>query len=275
MISYRCRECKEYQDEWTQQCINCGAMNSIYSHEKKTARQDGQLTLRDSEEYENKPIDLDYVEAETHPRMTTVDGLDIVLGGGLVYGSIVLLAGPPGIGKSTLVLHALESLNKQKVRCLYVSGEERLDQIKMRADRLNIHSRGISVLWERKLEPMLAYAESMEAKVLVIDSVQTTVISEGVSGRAGSVNMVRAVAETLMHFAKDKGITIVLIGHIVKDGDIAGPKTLEHYVDATMFFEKDDNGFRLLRAEKNRYGDVSNKATFTMTDKGLFLNAYA
>lgn len=267
---FKCRECKVECELWSQQCENCGALNTLLGLD----RVGNVTTLKDARIKSESVISLDEVQEKEYPRIATVEGLDIVLGGGLVHASVVLLAGEPGIGKSTLILHMLDSLNRQNVKSLYVTGEERLDQIKLRAKRLGVGMRGILALRESRLEIILEHAYAIKPTVMVIDSVQTMVM-ESISGVAGSLNQVRNVALELMNYGKDEGCAIILVGHVTKDESVAGPKTLEHLVDATLFFEGEKkNPERKLWPKKNRYGDTTVESHFTMTDKGLVI-AYA
>lgn len=267
---YKCRECRTETEEWSQQCTECGAINSLV---QIVAAESEVYSLEESKSHESV-TSLDDVVLKEYPRISTVKGLDTVLGGGLVKASIVLLAGDPGIGKSTLILHALDAVNKQGVRSYYVTGEERLDQIKLRANRLGIGTRGIMAYRESRLENILAEARRIRPEVMVIDSVQTMVM-ESISGMAGSANQVKNVTLALMNYGKDEGCAVILVGHVTKDDNIAGPKSLEHLVDATIYFEGDPKKpERKIWPKKNRYGDTTVEAHFTMTDKGL-VAAYA
>jgi DNA repair protein RadA/Sms len=200
---------------------------------------------------------------------TGINELDFVLGGGLVPGSMVLIGGEPGIGKSTLLLQTAAALQHAERATLYVSGEESQTQVRLRSDRLERNAGAVSVLAETSLEQVLAVAEREKPSVVVIDSIQT-LATEALDGAAGSVGQVRETAARLMRFAKERGVAVLLVGHVTKDGGIAGPKTLEHIVDTVLYFEGESSAdHRVLRATKNRFGSVDEIAVFRMTDRGL------
>jgi DNA repair protein RadA/Sms len=209
------------------------------------------------------------IEARELPRQPTGIGeFDRVLGGGLVTGAVVLIGGDPGIGKSTLLLQALVSLSKV-VKVLYVTGEESAEQVALRARRLDMTGGEVSLLAEIRLESIIAALAEQTPSVAVIDSIQTLYSSE-LSAAPGSVSQVRECAAQLTRLAKQTGITIVLIGHVTKDGTLAGPRVLEHIVDTVLYFEGDTHSsFRLVRAFKNRFGAVNELGVFAMTDRGL------
>ncbi len=216
------------------------------------------------------PVPIDSIELADEPRMTTgIQELDRVLGGGLVTGSLVLIGGDPGIGKSTLVLQALSSVSENGFRVLYVSGEESVSQIRMRSQRLEIGNPRLLVISEIDLERILGLIEKVKPDVLVIDSIQT-VYHGDIPSLPGSVAQVRESAMRLMMTAKKTGIPIILVGHVTKDGAIAGPRLLEHMVDTVLYFEGDRNQiFRILRAVKNRFGSTNEIGVFEMKGKGL------
>jgi len=200
---------------------------------------------------------------------TGIQEFDRVLGGGLVPGSLILVGGDPGIGKSTLMLQILHQLADSKHKALYISGEESIEQIKLRSDRLGAVSENLWVVSEVALESIRAMAHEMAPNVMVVDSIQT-VFSPELTSAPGSVSQVRESTLHLMHLAKQTGIPIFLIGHVTKDGAIAGPRLLEHIVDTVLYFEGEQNNiFRILRAVKNRFGSTNEIGVFEMRDNGL------
>jgi DNA repair protein RadA/Sms len=207
--------------------------------------------------------------AQEERKSIGISELDRVLGGGLVRGSLVLLGGDPGIGKSTLMLQISDCVVQSKGRVLYISGEESGYQIRMRAERLGIEGKEIHFLAETELESILERAAEIKPDVMVIDSIQTMYKSV-LTSAPGSVAQVRECGSDIMRFAKENSITTVLIGHVTKFGNIAGPKTLEHIVDTVLYFEGDkDQQYRMLRAIKNRFGSTNELGVFEMTEKGL------
>ncbi len=215
-------------------------------------------------------LGLDAVEASEAPRVSTgIEELDRVLGGGLVHGSLVLLGGEPGIGKSTLLLQAAETLGRGGIDVLYVCGEESPQQIGLRAKRLGATSQRVQLLPELDIAAVEEAVRETPPGVLVIDSIQTAFDSE-LAGAPGSVGQVRACTARLMRVAKDHGVTTLIVGHVTKDGAIAGPRVLEHMVDAVLYFEGDrDHAFRIVRAVKNRFGSASEIGIFEMGERGL------
>ena len=210
------------------------------------------------------------IDAEDSPRLPTgIDELDRVLGGGLVPGGVVLLGGDPGIGKSTLLLQALAQLSANGVDVLYSSGEESAAQIALRANRIHLNAPQLEVLAEIQLEKLLLSVEAAKPEVLVVDSIQT-LYSDAFSSAPGSVSQVRECAAQLTRLAKSSGICVLLVGHVTKDGHLAGPRVLEHIVDTVLYFEGDTHSsFRLVRAIKNRFGAVNELGVFAMTERGL------
>jgi DNA repair protein RadA/Sms len=210
------------------------------------------------------------IDAEDSPRLPTgIDELDRVLGGGLVPGGVVLLGGDPGIGKSTLLLQALAQLSANGVDVLYSSGEESAAQIALRANRIHLNAPQLEVLAEIQLEKLLLSVEAAKPQVLVVDSIQT-LYSDAFSSAPGSVSQVRECAAQLTRLAKSSGICVLLVGHVTKDGHLAGPRVLEHIVDTVLYFEGDTHSsFRLVRSIKNRFGAVNELGVFAMTERGL------
>jgi DNA repair protein RadA/Sms len=213
---------------------------------------------------------LAVIEAEDLPRLSTgIDEFDRVLGGGLVTGGVALIGGDPGIGKSTLLLQALAVMSARGDSVLYVSGEESGSQIALRAKRLDVQASDLEVLAEIQLEKLLVTIESSRPTVVVIDSIQT-IYSEALSSAPGSVAQVKECAAQLTRLAKSTGVCMIMVGHVTKEGNLAGPRVLEHIVDTVLYFEGDTHSsFRLVRAFKNRFGAVNELGVFAMTDKGL------
>jgi DNA repair protein RadA/Sms len=261
---YTCTECGGQTLKWQGQCPHCMAWNTLVETvAEKTASRFQALSEP------SKLQKLSQVEAkEEQRRPTGIGELDRVLGGGLVRGAVVLLGGDPGIGKSTLLLQAL-SLMDASCNAVYVSGEESAQQIAMRARRLAVEPGSLNLLAEIQLEKILSVLAAQKPDVAVIDSIQT-VYSEALQSAPGSVAQVRECAAQLTRFAKTSGTALMLIGHVTKEGALAGPRVLEHMVDAVLYFEGDTNtSFRLVRAIKNRFGAVNELGVFAMTDRGL------
>jgi DNA repair protein RadA/Sms len=264
---YICRECGGSNPKWLGQCPQCKAWNTLdetVAEPAAGARHRFQSLVR------SLPVttlaDIEATDVDRAP--TGVDELDRVLGGGLVAGGVVLIGGDPGIGKSTLLLQALDSLSRG-VKTLYVTGEESGAQVALRARRLGLGQSGVRVLAEIQLERIQAAIEAEQPAVCVIDSIQT-VYSDQLTSAPGSVAQVRECAAQLTRLAKAGGTTIVLVGHVTKEGALAGPRVLEHIVDTVLYFEGDTHSsFRLVRAIKNRFGAVNEIGVFAMTERGL------
>ena len=255
--AYVCSDCGASALQWFGACPSCGAAGTLSETvtERKTASSKAETVALG---------DLQPRELQRIP--TGMDELDRALGGGLVPGQVVLLGGDPGIGKSTLLLQALSLLSESN---LYVTGEESADQIAMRARRLGLEAKGMQLAAETQLERVLGALESARPRVAVIDSIQT-VWSEALQSAPGSVAQVRECAAQLTRHAKRSGTALLMIGHVTKEGAIAGPRVLEHIVDTVLYFEGDPHSaFRLVRAVKNRFGAVNELGVFAMTDKGL------
>lgn len=263
--SYVCSECAGICPKWEGKCPHCGSWNTL-----QETVESGAATHRFAPLAGASPVrSLAEIEAREQPRQPTgISEFDRVLGGGLVPGAVVLIGGDPGIGKSTLLLQALVSLS-QVVPVLYVTGEESAEQVALRARRLELATGEVNVLAEIRLEAITTALTEQRPSVAVIDSIQTLYSSE-LNSAPGSVSQVRECAAQLTRLAKQTGITIVLIGHVTKDGTLAGPRVLEHIVDTVLYFEGDTHSsFRLIRAFKNRFGAVNELGVFAMTDKGL------
>ena len=266
---YSCTECGGQSPKWQGQCPHCNAWNTLIEGVAETASANRYSTLAGVNAESGKVQSLAKVRAEDVPRRPTGIGeFDRVLGGGLVDGGVVLIGGDPGIGKSTLLLQALSAVSGGS-SVLYVSGEESPQQIAMRAKRLSLDTHDVKLLAEIELEKILATLIAEKPQVAVIDSIQT-VYSAALTSAPGSVAQVRECAAHLTRFAKSTGTTIVLVGHVTKEGALAGPRVLEHMVDTVLYFEGDTHSsFRLIRAVKNRFGAVNEIGVFAMTEKGL------
>ncbi|MBQ7377448.1 MAG: DNA repair protein RadA [Clostridia bacterium] len=263
---YVCTECEYRSIKWLGKCPSCGAWNSFEESIPEVEAPTQSLRSRGNTA---KAVKLDTLELPTYMRSTTGMGeLDRVLGGGLVSGSVVLLSGEPGIGKSTLLMQISNALGQDR-RVLYVSGEESGGQLKLRAQRLGISADGLFLLTETNVEGILAQCNSVSPDVVIVDSIQT-VWSDRVTSAAGSLTQVREGAMAFINFAKTKGVAVILVGHVNKEGGISGPKVLEHMVDAVLYFEGERRqSYRLIRAIKNRYGSTNEIGVFEMTDIGL------
>jgi len=262
---YVCRECGAASAKWLGQCPSCEAWNTLEETRPERVpanRFDSPVTPAPIAMLSSVPID-------SSPRLpTALDEFDRVLGGGIVPGSVVLIGGDPGIGKSTLLLQALANLSRRHP-VLYVSGEESLAQVALRANRLGVDGSRLPMLAEISLERITAAIESTRPVVVVIDSIQT-VFTDQLQSAPGSVAQVRDCAAQLTRMAKQQGVAVVMIGHVTKEGALAGPRVLEHMVDTVLYFEGDTHStFRLVRAIKNRFGAVNELGVFAMTDRGL------
>jgi DNA repair protein RadA/Sms len=266
---YVCRECGASFPKWAGQCSECQAWNSL---EESLAAPVSSTVSRYrgyAGETSSQILTLADVESEQEVRSSTGSPeLDRVLGGGLVEGSVVLIGGDPGIGKSTLLIQTLARLS-DSLRTLYVSGEESPRQLSLRAKRLGLSAEKLQLLPETCVEKIIAAAEREHPQVLVVDSIQT-MYTELLQSAPGSVSQVREAAAQLVHFAKRCATAVFLVGHVTKEGNLAGPRVLEHMVDSVLYFEGEAGSqFRLIRTIKNRYGAVNELGVFAMTDKGL------
>jgi DNA repair protein RadA/Sms len=267
--SFICQSCGAITPRWQGRCESCGAWNSIVedsgtagigAQAARGARKGRIFSLSDLAQASPPP-----------PRIeTSIGELDRVTGGGFVPGSVLLLGGEPGIGKSTLLIQACATLAAKNHRIVYISGEEAVDQIRLRAERLGLAKAGVELGAETNVEDIVAtLAEGRRPSLLVIDSIQT-MWSELVESTPGTVTQVRGAAQILIRFAKMSGATVILVGHVTKDGQIAGPRVVEHMVDAVISFEGDGGrDFRILRAVKNRFGPTNEIGVFEMTGRGL------
>ena len=268
-VSYSCKECGAKYSKWFGRCTRCQAWDSIEEIVAATATRPGTQNLKNIKSV--TPILLSDVDINTNEiRLKSgIQELDRVLGGGLVAGSLSLIGGDPEVGKSTLLLMALSKFAERGLTTFYVSGEESARQIRLRAERLEVNTTGLHLLAETDLDASLAAAESLKPKVIVLDSVQT-LFSLAVDSVPGSMSQVREVANRSMQFAKRTGIPTFLVGHVTKQGAIAGPKVLEHLVDTVIYFEGEGTTqLRALRAVKNRFGSTGELGFFEMVEKGL------
>lgn len=267
---YVCSHCGADSPKWLGKCPNCGEWNTyveeVVAKEVPSAKRPVPSGL--SERGQARPVLLRDITAEKEDRLDLKDReLNRVLGGGLVKGSLVLIGGEPGIGKSTLVLQTILKLHDLKV--LYVSGEESYRQLKMRADRLAPDSQNCLILCETNLEQIFVQAQNVQPDLLIIDSIQT-IFTELVESSPGSVSQVRECSAAILKFAKESGVPVLLIGHINKEGSIAGPKVLEHIVDTVLQFEGDQHYmYRILRSIKNRFGSTAELGIYEMRQEGL------
>lgn len=262
-----CTNCGNETPKWMGRCPGCGAFNTMEEHIEKPVAVGKAKSAPVG--VSRRPQRIREVTSDGETRFSTGMGeLDRVLGGGAVVGSLVLVGGAPGIGKSTLLLQICNSLCKGR-RVLYVSGEESERQLKLRAERLGVSPEELYILSETRLSDIVEAAEEMQPDILIVDSIQT-LYNEDNDSSPGSVSQVKDCTMTMMQLSKSKGITIFVVGHINKDGNIAGPKVLEHMVDCVMYFEGDPNtSYRLLRAAKNRFGSTNEIGVFEMRDVGL------
>jgi DNA repair protein RadA/Sms len=265
---YSCSECGGISPKWLGKCPHCEAWNTLIESVAVIAG-GGKNRFASLARTAAVTVLADIEAAEVERTPTGHDELDRVLGGGVVEGGVVLIGGDPGIGKSTLLLQALDSLQRSGHSTLYVTGEESGAQVALRSRRLGLDASQVRVLAEIQLDKILATVESVRPNVAVIDSIQT-VYSDQLSSAPGSVAQVRECAAHLTRLAKASGVCIVLVGHVTKEGTLAGPRVLEHMVDTVLYFEGDTHSsFRLIRAIKNRFGAVNEIGVFAMTERGL------
>ena len=261
-----CQSCGYESAKWMGRCTECGAWDTFAEEVRRTAAAGSKIMA----EKGNRPVPIDAVEIIDEERMPTgIDEFDRVLGGGLVAGTLVLIGGDPGIGKSTIMLQVLHGIASSGRRVLYVSGEESVRQLRLRSRRLKTLSPTLLVVSEIDIDAIMAMVESERPDVLVVDSIQT-VFSPEITSAPGSVSQVRESTMRLMLMAKRTGIPTFLVGHVTKEGTIAGPRLLEHMVDTVLYFEGDRNHvFRILRAVKNRFGSTNEIGVFEMKESGL------
>lgn len=260
-----CQECGNETSKWSGQCPSCGAWNTLVEEivDKTSIKTRAKVS-------DIKPTKLVDVTASNEQRISTnIEEFDRVLGGGIVPGSMILVGGDPGIGKSTLLLQTCQRLCLSNINVMYVSGEESLQQIKIRADRIGQFNNKLDLLCETNLDTIKAVVEREKPTVLIIDSIQT-MYNEAVSSAPGSVSQVRESTSVLMEIAKVQGIAVFIVGHVTKEGTVAGPRVLEHMVDTVLYFEGDRHAsYRILRGVKNRFGSTNEIGVFEMRDIGL------
>ncbi len=268
---FYCKECGNEYGKWMGQCPSCKAWNSFVEEKVTKTRANKTVSVADRP----RATSIKNVSSSEETRISThISELDRVLGGGIVKGSLVLVGGDPGIGKSTLLLEMCRNLVKDDTKVLYVSGEESTSQIKSRAVRLGIDEGSVMeerlmLLSDNDMDNIEGQIENLSAEVVVIDSIQT-IEASNVETAPGTISQVREVTARLLQLAKQKGSAVFIVGHVTKEGTVAGPRTLEHMVDCVLYFEGDDSGgFRLLRANKNRFGSTNEIGVFNMTDSGL------
>jgi len=262
---YTCQNCGAQSSKWIGKCPACNEWNTYVEEVIGKKQSTGKLSLQI---LGNQPLTLDKIETLQNKRISVpIEEFNRVLGGGIVPGSLILLGGDPGIGKSTLALQLALILKDLKI--LYTSGEESLQQIKLRAERLNIENNNCLFLSETSLELLIAHIEQIQPDILIIDSIQT-ISTETIESSPGSVSQVRECTSAILKYAKKTGVAVILIGHITKEGSLAGPKVLEHMVDVVLQFEGDTNYmYRILRSNKNRFGSTNELGIFEMESDGL------
>ena len=262
-----CTACGNETPKWVGRCPGCGAWNTLEEHIEKPAAPGRPKSAPVG--MSRRPQPISQVDTDAEIRFSTGMGeLDRVLGGGAVAGSLVLVGGAPGIGKSTLLLQICSSLCQGR-SVLYISGEESERQLKLRAQRLNVSPEQLFILSETRLSDVLEAVEEIKPDILIVDSIQT-LYNEANESSPGSISQVKDCTMSMMQLSKSQGVTVFVVGHINKDGNIAGPKVLEHMVDCVLYFEGDQNSsYRLLRAAKNRFGSTNEIGVFEMLDKGL------
>jgi len=267
-MAFFCQECGYESAKWMGQCPGCKSWNSFVEETKVTGTKGSSTSKRISNQ--NEPLSITQVEMSNESRRSTyIPEMDRVLGGGIVQGSLILVGGDPGIGKSTLLLQICRNLSSEKIKVLYISGEESLKQIKIRADRIGQFSDELLLLCETDLEVIGETIEKMKPSVVVVDSIQT-MYHENVSSAPGSVSQVREATNRFMQIAKGLNISIFIVGHVTKEGTVAGPRVLEHMVDTVLYFEGDRHAaYRILRSVKNRFGSTNEIGVFEMAQDGL------
>ena len=264
--NFICQECGYKTPKWLGQCPGCSSWNTMV--EEIEERDSGKTMLQSA--VSSRPLSLKEIEIDEEERhLTGLNELDRVLGGGAVKGSLILVGGDPGIGKSTLLLQVSSNFSARNKKVLYVSGEESSKQIKIRAQRLNIDSSNLYVLTETNLNYIEKHVQDVKPDILVVDSIQT-IYKDELQSAPGSISQVRESTLTLMKIAKGLMVTTFIVGHVTKEGAIAGPRVLEHMVDTVLYFEGEKHQmFRIVRAVKNRFGSTNEMGIFEMKDKGL------
>jgi len=266
--TFICQSCGHQSRKWVGKCPECGEWNSLVEERASTSRKGATRSVFRRREV--AAVAFNAIESQDDVRIPSgVAEFDRVLGGGIVPGTLVLIGGDPGIGKSTLLLQVADKLSSETRKVLYVSGEESERQIKLRGERLNISASQLYLLPETHLESIFAEIDRIGPGAVVVDSIQTT-FSSGIESAAGSISQIREVAAQFLSLAKNRGIPVFLIGHVTKDGSIAGPRALEHIVDTVLYFEGErHHNHRIVRATKNRFGAANEVGVFAMTGAGL------
>ncbi len=266
---YICSECGYESPKWYGKCPGCNEWNTMNEEIKDTSKSAAKANFKSISTTHIKPIEISQVTSEDEERFDTgLKELNRVLGGGIVKGSLVLLGGDPGIGKSTILMQICQHLG-DSLKILYVSGEESKRQLKLRADRINVNSSNLFVMTETNIEIVANEIQSFQPDLVMIDSIQTMNLTE-LSSSPGSITQIRECTNLLMRTAKDLDVPIIVVGHVNKEGSIAGPKVLEHIVDTVLYFEGEKQmSCRILRAVKNRFGSTNEIGVFEMSDKGL------
>lgn len=265
-VVYICTECGHSSPQWMGRCPGCDQWNTLSEEIVRPAGRKTESTRTTA----SAPRSLADVAATGTERLSTgISELDRVLGGGLVEGSVVLVGGDPGVGKTTLLMQALSNLSQNGIDCIYISGEESPAQLKLRGGRLNLDLASFPVLFSADTDEILSIIKDVSPRFIVLDSIQTAHFPE-LEASPGSISQLRAVSAAIISTAKERNMAAVLVGHITKEGTIAGPKVLEHLVDTVLYFEGDSGGpYRLLKAHKNRYGPTFEVGVFEMGDRGL------
>lgn len=263
-VLYVCQQCDHQSSKWLGKCPECGSWSSFQEEMRQVSKQKTTKSVKGI-----KPVTLLDAASETQTRIFTgINEFDRTLGGGIVPGAVILIGGDPGIGKSTLMLQILDQMSNL-TDLLYVSGEESINQVHLRAKRLALGNINILFSKETNLQLLLQQLDSVRPSVVVIDSIQT-VYEENIDSIPGNISQLRACTGILMRYAKSAGIPIFLVGHVTKEGSLAGPKVLEHMVDTVLYFEGDGHyNYRILRSVKNRFGPINEIGLFQMTEKGL------
>ena len=266
--AYFCSNCGHESPKWVGKCPNCGEWNTFVEEKVTTSKATGKSVRGTLVNADSKPLPISEIKALDEPRIhMPSEELNRVLGGGLVAGSLTLIGGEPGIGKSTLILQNILSIRGRTI--LYISGEESATQLKLRADRIGKVADNTYILCETSLDRIFTHIENLKPGLVVVDSIQT-IASSDIESAAGSVSQVRECAASLLRYAKESGVPVLLVGHINKEGSIAGPKVLEHIVDTVLQFEGDRQYlYRILRSIKNRFGPTSEIGIYEMVQKGL------
>ena len=266
--AYFCSNCGQESPKWVGKCPNCGEWNTFVEEKVSVSKGTGKATRGTLVSADSRPVPLSEIQALDEPRIhMPSEELNRALGGGLVAGSFTLIGGEPGIGKSTLILQNILSIRGKRI--LYVSGEESATQLKLRADRIGKVADNTYILCETSLDRIFTHIQNVKPQLVIIDSIQT-IASSDIESAAGSVSQVRECAASLLRYAKESGVPVILVGHINKEGSIAGPKVLEHIVDTVLQFEGDRQYlYRILRAIKNRFGSTSEIGIYEMVRRGL------